>query len=232
MKPGDVAIIFTPDDTHFRLAAACIAAGLHVLVAKPIVKTLAEHKELVELARRQNVLVSLSGSETCCWAVVCMRWHVLGCGRASGLDETIVNTLAEHKEVVELVRRQTVLVRVGEVQGVGQSTPVSLLFVPSITFNRETPPLLTHSLTRSTTLPHSHTQQLTHSLTLTLTHSLSHSHTIPHNSWVLSTTSASTQSTVTHATGRATLDPFHTFTATWRSPSSSWTHSGRGQVGL
>lgn len=57
MKPGDVAIIFTPDDSHFSLAAACINAGLHVLVAKPIVKTLSEHKQLVDLARKQNVLV-------------------------------------------------------------------------------------------------------------------------------------------------------------------------------
>jgi D-galacturonate reductase len=61
MKPGDVAIIFTPDDTHYNLSAACIAAGLHVLVAKPIVKTLQEHKGLVELANKQNVLVSREG---------------------------------------------------------------------------------------------------------------------------------------------------------------------------
>jgi hypothetical protein len=60
MKPGDVAIIFTPDDSHFNLAAACIKAGLHVLVAKPIVKTLHEHKELLELARKQNVLVRMA----------------------------------------------------------------------------------------------------------------------------------------------------------------------------
>jgi hypothetical protein len=61
MKPGDVAIIFTPDDSHFSLAAACINAGLHVLVAKPIVKTLSEHKQLVDLARKQNVLVGVPG---------------------------------------------------------------------------------------------------------------------------------------------------------------------------
>lgn len=57
MKPGDVAIIFTPDDTHVSLAAAAITAGLHVLVAKPLVKTLAEHKQLVALAKKHNVLV-------------------------------------------------------------------------------------------------------------------------------------------------------------------------------
>jgi hypothetical protein len=37
MSPGDTAIIFTPDDTHFTIAAACVAAGLHTLVAKPLV---------------------------------------------------------------------------------------------------------------------------------------------------------------------------------------------------
>jgi D-galacturonate reductase len=57
MKPGDVAIIFTPDDTHFAIASAAITAGLHVLVAKPIVKNLQEHKQLVALAKRHNVLV-------------------------------------------------------------------------------------------------------------------------------------------------------------------------------
>jgi len=64
MKPGDVAIIFTPDDSHYSLAAACINAGLHVLVAKPIVKTLQEHKALVDLARKQNVMVRLTMGET------------------------------------------------------------------------------------------------------------------------------------------------------------------------
>ena len=37
MSPGDAAIIFTPDDSHFQIAAACLAAGLHTLVAKPLV---------------------------------------------------------------------------------------------------------------------------------------------------------------------------------------------------
>ena len=32
--------IFTPDDTHFPIAMACIEAGLHVLIAKPAVKIL------------------------------------------------------------------------------------------------------------------------------------------------------------------------------------------------
>lgn len=61
MKPGDVAIIFTPDDTHFAITSAAIKAGLHVLVAKPVVKTLAEHLQLIEVAKQHNVLVGDRG---------------------------------------------------------------------------------------------------------------------------------------------------------------------------
>ena len=43
MSRGDVVTIFTPDDTHFELTMACVEAGLHVLVAKPAVKTLKDH---------------------------------------------------------------------------------------------------------------------------------------------------------------------------------------------
>jgi D-galacturonate reductase len=55
--PGDFATIFTPDDTHFAIAMACVERGLHVLVTKPVVKTLAEHRALAAAARRKNVLV-------------------------------------------------------------------------------------------------------------------------------------------------------------------------------
>jgi len=58
-KKGDVAIIFTPDDSHFEIAKCCIEQGMHVIVTKPIVKTLAEHKELSRLAHEKGVLVSV-----------------------------------------------------------------------------------------------------------------------------------------------------------------------------
>jgi len=55
-SPGDVVTIFTPDDTHFDIAKACMEAKLHVLVAKPAVKTLDKHLELIQVAKENNVL--------------------------------------------------------------------------------------------------------------------------------------------------------------------------------
>lgn len=59
MSPGDVATIFTPDDMHFEIALAAVRKGLHVLVAKPLVKTLDEHLELQRAAAEHNVLVGM-----------------------------------------------------------------------------------------------------------------------------------------------------------------------------
>jgi len=58
-KAGDAVTIFTPDDTHFTIALACIEKGLHVLVTKPICKTLEEHKIIHEAALKNNVLVAI-----------------------------------------------------------------------------------------------------------------------------------------------------------------------------
>jgi len=54
--PGDVAIIFTPDDTHFEIAKCCAERGMHVMVTKPVVKTLAEHAALAALSAEKGVL--------------------------------------------------------------------------------------------------------------------------------------------------------------------------------
>lgn len=58
-QAGDVAIIFTPDDTHFDIALQCIERGMHVMVTKPIVQTLEDHQKLVQAATAHNVLVAV-----------------------------------------------------------------------------------------------------------------------------------------------------------------------------
>lgn len=50
----DGAIIATPHATHYALARACLAAGLHVLVEKPLTLYAAEARDLVRLARAQG----------------------------------------------------------------------------------------------------------------------------------------------------------------------------------
>ncbi len=56
---GDVAIIFTPDDTHAPIAKACLERGIHVLITKPPVKTLAEHAELAACAASAGRLAAV-----------------------------------------------------------------------------------------------------------------------------------------------------------------------------
>jgi len=54
---ADAAVIAAPTERHHEIAAACLRAGLHVLVEKPIARTLAEADDLLELARKsQRVL--------------------------------------------------------------------------------------------------------------------------------------------------------------------------------
>lgn len=59
LSPGDLAIIVTPDDIHFQIALAAIRRRCHVLVAKPIVKTVEEHLALTEAAEEAGVLVAM-----------------------------------------------------------------------------------------------------------------------------------------------------------------------------
>jgi D-galacturonate reductase len=59
LKKGSAVLIFTPDDTHFEIARYALEKGMHTLVAKPLVKTVKEHKELADLAEQNNLLLML-----------------------------------------------------------------------------------------------------------------------------------------------------------------------------
>lgn len=58
-QPGDVAVIFTPDDTHFEIAMECAQRGMHVMVTKPIVKSLEDHQKLAKAATDKGVLIAV-----------------------------------------------------------------------------------------------------------------------------------------------------------------------------
>jgi len=59
LSPGDSVLIFTPDDLHFEMAHHAASRGLHVLVAKPIVKTLSEHDALLNIAEEKKVTIAM-----------------------------------------------------------------------------------------------------------------------------------------------------------------------------
>ena len=57
LAPGGAAVVVVPDDLHLAVALAAVERGLHVLVAKPLVQRLEEHRRLLAAARRRGVLV-------------------------------------------------------------------------------------------------------------------------------------------------------------------------------
>ena len=59
----DAAVIAAPTVLHHRLAVDCLEAGTHLLVEKPICTTVAEADELVELARRQQLVLQVGHVE-------------------------------------------------------------------------------------------------------------------------------------------------------------------------
>lgn len=56
LKPGDAVTIFTPDSTHHDIAVYAMRHKVHVLVTKPAVQTLDDHKDLIKVAKEEGVL--------------------------------------------------------------------------------------------------------------------------------------------------------------------------------
>ena len=53
-KHADAAVVSVPTERHHEVAGACLDAGLHVLVEKPIATDLAQSDDLISRARKQN----------------------------------------------------------------------------------------------------------------------------------------------------------------------------------
>jgi predicted dehydrogenase len=60
---AEAAVIAAPTERHHEIAAACLEAGLHVLVEKPIARTLEQADELVALAARKNRVLDVGHVE-------------------------------------------------------------------------------------------------------------------------------------------------------------------------
>ncbi len=59
----DAVSIVVPTTRHYQVAKEFIAAGVHVLIEKPITTTVAEARELIELAREKHVVLQVGHIE-------------------------------------------------------------------------------------------------------------------------------------------------------------------------
>ena len=53
----DAIAIVTPPESHFQLAKACLLAGKHVLVEKPVTTNSADARELIQIASEKNLTI-------------------------------------------------------------------------------------------------------------------------------------------------------------------------------
>ncbi|MFO7447512.1 MAG: Gfo/Idh/MocA family oxidoreductase, partial [Ignavibacteriaceae bacterium] len=54
---ADAVIIATPTNTHKELAIACLKAGKHVLVEKPLARTYQEAKPIADAAKKYKKII-------------------------------------------------------------------------------------------------------------------------------------------------------------------------------
>jgi predicted dehydrogenase len=88
----DVVSVAVPTSHHYAVAKACLQAGKHVLVEKPIAVTPKEAQELVQLAKERGCCVQVGHSERFNPLMALMRPHIgrpvfIECHRLSSFGE-------------------------------------------------------------------------------------------------------------------------------------------------
>ena len=76
LKAVDVVSVAVPTSGHYAVAKACLEAGKHVLVEKPIAVRPAEARELVELAKAKGRRLQVGHSERFNPIMQTMRTHI------------------------------------------------------------------------------------------------------------------------------------------------------------
>ena len=73
LRKVDLASIVVPTELHHEVAKACLEAGVHILVEKPVTRTTEEAAELVELAKRNGLVFQVGHLERFNPAVLAVR---------------------------------------------------------------------------------------------------------------------------------------------------------------
>jgi len=69
----DVASIVVPTEAHHEVARACLEAGVHILVEKPVTRTVEEAQELVQLAAKRGLVFQVGHLERFNPAILAVR---------------------------------------------------------------------------------------------------------------------------------------------------------------
>lgn len=106
LEQVEAVSVAVPTSAHHAVVTACLEAGVHVLVEKPIAATVAEGRELVDLARRRQRLLQVGHIERFNPAIRAMRPYIgrpgfVECHRLSpfgerGTDVDVVLDLMIH----------------------------------------------------------------------------------------------------------------------------------------
>src|SRR5436309_5150320 len=106
LEKVDAVSVAVPTSSHYAVAKACLAAGVHVLVEKPIAITPGEARELVELARARGRVLQVGHIERFNPGIRSVRPHIgkpgfIECHRLSpfgerGTDVDVVLDLMIH----------------------------------------------------------------------------------------------------------------------------------------
>ena len=88
----DVVSVAVPTSGHYAVSKACLQAGKHVLIEKPIATTPAEAQELVQLAKQRGCCVQVGHSERFNPVMTLMRPYIgkpvfIECHRLSSFSE-------------------------------------------------------------------------------------------------------------------------------------------------
>jgi predicted dehydrogenase len=102
----DVASIVVPTEIHHEVARACLDAGVHILVEKPVTRTVEEAAELVELAARKGLVFQVGHLERFNPAILAVRDQItrplfvesdrLAIFKPRGIDVNVVLDLMIH----------------------------------------------------------------------------------------------------------------------------------------
>ncbi|MCC6177662.1 MAG: Gfo/Idh/MocA family oxidoreductase [Chloroflexi bacterium] len=151
--------VVTPTDTHFAIGAECVHRGVHVLIEKPLARTLAEARKLATLAEHSTTLVQVGHIERFNPAflefqaivqdldVVGLAAHRLSPFDTSGTDADVVYDLMIHDIDLAL----TLLPReVGNVQATGRAARTTGLDYAVATLSMDDGPIATLTASRIT----------------------------------------------------------------------------------